>query len=188
MTGNRFIQIFEEIFPGFFQNEGIKSLPEDAVYEEMFLELASCSAEEVNIQIPENVTFGFFKGDRTDLLSAVAKVDEDWIQFFGEHTRVFCAYAGDRLASFCILDDMGTHFAEGREWRVGGPGCVGTVPDCRRQGIGLSMVQQATRILKAEGYDLSFVHYTGVGNWYRKLGYKTELIWDRNGIIDPDER
>ena len=61
--------------------------------------------------------------------------------------------------------------------------CVGTVPEYRRQGIGLKMVQNVTQILKEKGYALGYIHYTGVGHWYAKLGYQTLVKWNSGGII-----
>ncbi|MBR5226313.1 MAG: GNAT family N-acetyltransferase, partial [Clostridia bacterium] len=68
--------------------------------------------------------------------------------------------------------------------RIGAPGCVGTIPAYRRQGIGLKLVQNATAILKQRGYDLSYIHYTGVGHWYARLGYQTILKWNAQGIME----
>ena len=70
---------------------------------------------------------------------------------------------------------------DGRKVRVGGPGCVGTLPAYRRRGIGLKMVEKATQILKERGFDYSYIHYTGVGPWYAKLGYELILQWDKHG-------
>ena len=71
-----------------------------------------------------------------------------------------------------------------RGLKIGGPGCVGTVPEYRRQGIGLRLVQLATGILKDQGYDLSYIHYTAVAPWYAKLGYQTVLKWNGRGFLD----
>jgi len=38
--------------------------------------------------------------------------------------------------------------------------------------------------VKEMGYDYSYIHYTGVANWYAKLGYRTEIIWNKHGIIE----
>ena len=61
--------------------------------------------------------------------------------------------------------------------KVGAPGCVGTVPRFRRKGIGLKMVAMACEELKKQGCDTCFIHYTGVGHWYAKLGFQTFLTW-----------
>ena len=82
------------------------------------------------------------------------------------------------FASFCLLDDFGEY--EGV--KIGAPGCVGTVTEYRRQGIGLRMIQLATAWFKEHGYDLSYIHYTYVGHWYARLGYKTVVKWNCNGM------
>ena len=45
------------------------------------------------------------------------------------------------------------------------------------------MVKDVTKILKDEGYDLSYIHYTYETGWYAKLGYKVVLSWNGKGII-----
>ena len=37
--------------------------------------------------------------------------------------------------------------------------------------------------VEAEGFDLSYIHYTHLEHWYAKLGYRTILRWDRQGIV-----
>ena len=44
------------------------------------------------------------------------------------------------------------------------------------------MIKHVTQILKDEGYDYSYIHYTGVASWYEKLGYKTSIKWNKNGV------
>jgi hypothetical protein len=46
------------------------------------------------------------------------------------------------------------------------------------------MVKHVTQILKDEGYDISFIHYTGVAPWYEKLGYNTIVRWNTDGILE----
>ena len=96
---------------------------------------------------------------------------------------MYCGFFNERIASFCIIEDIGEHLLDGRRIKIGGPGCVGTVPEYRNRGIALVMVQNATQILKEEGYDLSYIHYTGVAPWYQKLGYRTILKWYKHGIL-----
>ena len=140
------------------------------------------SEKDIDIQVPQNITFGFWKGDINDpiLQDAIKSVDTEWVQFFTEKIkdRIYCAFDGDKIASFCIVDSFGNY----KDFKVGGPGCVGTVPEYRKKGIGLKLVQKATEILKTEGYDLSFIHWTKVAGWYQKLGYKLILNWNCKGF------
>ena len=171
--------LFLEMHPGFFERPYIAGLPESKIYEEMALPLARFSPDALSIPVPEGISFGFYQGDRTRLLQAVREVDGPWVALFTPETRVYCAMAGDEIASFCMMENMGVH----QGVSFAGPGCVGTVPAFRRQGIGLKMIQRATSILKDEGYDISYIHYTGVAPWYARLGYETVLHWNKNGFL-----
>lgn len=173
-----YTDIFNHLHPGFFEQPGIAALPADEIFDEQVLDLHNWEAGEP-VDCPACITFGFYKGDLSALHAAVREVDEDWVQWFAKTDRVFCAFEGSRVVSFCVLDDCG----ECGGLRIGGPGCVGTVPAYRKQGIGLRMVQLATAILQAEGFDLSWIHYTHVGHWYARLGYKTVLKWNAKGIV-----
>ena len=177
------IELFQSLHPGFFEQDGIRSMPEEYVFDEMVLPLAEFDARKYEKQFGTNITFGFYDGGLNDLKAAVKEVDEDWPQYFGETTRVYCGRIDGKIASFCTVDDLGLHHAGGQVIKVGGPGCVGTLPEYRDKGIGLTMVKQVTQILKDEGYDYSYVHYTYVADWYKKLGYETVLRWNRNGIL-----
>ena len=172
-------RLFESIQPGFFNKAGIKSLPENLVFSELVLELQKDVLKPAPFGCPESISFGEYHGDIEKLKRAVALVDEDWVQYYHEQSRAFCAFDGDAVVSFCILCDWGRHDGV----RIGGPGCVGTVPEYRKKGIGLEMVRRATDILKEEGFDLSWIHYTHVGPWYERLGYRTVLQWNCRGII-----
>ena len=118
----------------------------------------------------ENVCYVGFQLDNTEV---------GILLFFGEDQRFYCAFDGDNIASFCIVEDMGIHCG----LQVGGPGCVGTLPEYRRKGIGLEMVRRATVSLLDEGYDLFWIHYTSKERWYSKLGYTTVLRWNNKGFI-----
>lgn len=175
----RYEELFRKLHPDFFASKSISSLPPEQVYEEQILDLSTFSVSDVQIECPEQITFGLYAGDMDALHAAVGEVDENWVKYFRAGDRIFCAFDGDRVVSFCLLDDFGCY----ENLRIGGPGCVGTVPGWRRQGIGLQMVQSATAMLKDAGYDLSYIHYTGVGHWYARLGYRTIVQWNANGIL-----
>lgn len=175
-----YADMFSALQPGFFEKEYIRSLPPEHIFDEQVLDLHTFREDAVQVDCPFHITFGMYSGDVKALQEAVALVDEDWVQYFQEGDKVFCAFDGDRVASFCILDDFGEY----QGLRVGAPGCVGTVPAFRKQGIGLKLVQKATAILKEKGYDLSWIHYTHVGHWYARVGYKTVIRWNCRGIVE----
>ena len=172
--------LFDALYPGFFDQPSIRALPQDGSWEEMALSLPGFSGRDLAIPVPDGVSFGIYKGGLQPLRAEVRRVDESWPGYYDGKHRVYCAFDGDRVASFCLLEDMGTY----RGLRVAGPGCVGTLPEYRRRGIGLRMVQNATALLAAEGYDIGYIHYTGVGPWYARLGYRTVLRWNRDGVVD----
>lgn len=176
-----YVSLFQQMHPYFFERAEIKGLPEHNVNEEMVLELKDYVGKEMP-QCPECIQFDYYTGDRATLLQAVGTVEAGWPEFFGESDKVYCAFVDGKIASFCIVENMGTHNLNGRTVKIGGPGCVGTLPECRRKGIGLAMVHKVTEILREQGYDLSYIHWTGVADWYAKLGYKRILQWDKMGL------
>ena len=168
--------LFDSLFPGFFQ--GTKDMPESQIFTELILDLRKEEPKQAGA-CSDAITFGEYHGEIGMLREAVNQVEPDWVQYFGEQTRAFCAFDDEVIVAFCILSDWGMQDG----LRVGGPGCVGTVPAYRRQGIGLEMVRRATNLLQEEGFDLSWIHYTHVDKWYEKLGYRTVLRWNGKGLI-----
>lgn len=182
MNKQECVQLFNRLHPNFFENEFIASLPEEYIFDEMILPLKEFDESVYDKKFGSDVSFGFYDGDLEELKKEVEKVEKSWTPFFGGDDRIFCGYVNGKVASFCLVSDMGTHNINGREIKMGGPGCVGTLPEYRDRGIGLMTVKRATQILKEEGYDYSYIHYTYVAPWYAKLGYKTVIRWNRNGI------
>lgn len=171
---------FNHVFPGFFDRAYIRNLPEENIAEEMIIDLHDFSADDCKLSCPEHITFGMYRGELEPLHAAVREVDETWVEYFKADSRTYCAFDGEKVVSFCLVDSFGEY----KSLKVGGPGCVGTIPSYRRQGIGLKMVQNATVILQKEGYDISHIHYTGVGPWYAHMGYKGILKWNCKGFVD----
>ena len=174
-----YIELFRSICPGFFDRPGIKNLPAEHVFAEMEMPLQNGMPAMPPVPCPEEITFGEYGGDVQPLKEAVSLVDGGWVQYFGEGGRYFCAFDGKRIVAFCALTDFGCY----QNLRIGGPGCVGTVPEYRKRGIGLEMVRRATLILKQDGYDLSWIHYTHIADWYAKLGYRTVVRWNCGGVL-----
>ena len=178
-----YAELFHLLHPGFFQAEGIRALPREHVFTELVMDLRDDPPEGGPLPCPDGITFGAYRGEMAPLLDAVRRVDENWLQYFKEGYRYYCAFAGERIVAFCNLDDMGVF----QGLHIGGPGCVGTVPEYRRQGIGLEMVRLATQTLRQEGFDLSWIHCTHLARWYMKLGYQPVLRWNSEGILPgPD--
>ena len=170
--------LFDEMHPNFFARDYIRAIPREEEFAEMVLALPAFSELEVSVPVPANASFRLWKGDLAPLKEAAARVVPHWADLYDGAHRVLCGYVGEELASFCMLEDFGEHGG----LRIAGPGCVGTLPEHRRKGVGLRMVQLATRMLRDEGYDLSWIHYTGVAPWYARLGYRTVLTWGAEGI------
>ena len=177
-------ELFDCLYPGFFQKEGIRTLPGDWVFTELVMNLYD---DLLNVTTPHclnGITFGEYHEELATLRDAVRQVDEDWVQYFKEGHRFYCAFDGERIVAFCSLSDMGRFHG----LHIGGPGCVGTIPKYRRQGIGLEMVRLATETLRQDGFDLSWIHYTHLAHWYMKLGYQPVLQWNSNGILQNVKR
>ena len=198
MTRQEGILLFHSMHPDFFENENIRNMPDEWICEEMILSLDKFKPCIYDRKLDTNISFGYYQRDKEPSLSgispsprdtseikkAVEKVDQDWPQYFTENQRIYCGYVNGKIASFCIIANLGMHNLNGRKVKVGGPGCVGTLPEYRNRGIGLTMVKNVTQILKDEGYDYSYIHYTGVAPWYEKLGYETSIKWTGKGILN----
>ena len=175
--------LFREMHPGFFEKEQIRSMNEEWTCEEMVLRLDEFDPNAYEKTFDSSVSFGFFRGGLDELHASVEQVVPAWLPLYDEKSRVYCGFVNGKIASFCMIENMGEHLLDGQMLKIGGPGCVGTVPEYRNKGIGLMMVKDVTQILKEEGYDLSYIHYTGVAPWYHKLGYRTVLKWNKHGIL-----
>ena len=182
MNKQDYAALFNALHPRFFERADILALPEGVVYEEMLLPLSGFDPHIYDKKTAPDISFGFYNGDISGLKKCADRVINGWSEFFNRDSRAYCGFVGGSIASFCIVEDMGTHSVNGRSLRVGGPGCVGTLPEYRDRGIGLIMVRNVTQLLKDEGFDYSYIHYTAVAGWYEKLGYKTILKWTGGGF------
>lgn len=143
---------------------------DDGEFSEMILDLDDYKEKTSPMA---DIEFGFFEGDVKDIKAAVALVDEDWVQYYHEGTSAFCGFEGGKIVSFCIVEKEPYCILSPGGKKIGGIGCVGTVPQYRKRGIGLRMVDLATVYLKEEGYDRANISYTPIEKWYGKLGYQT---------------
>ncbi len=177
------ILLLDSIYPNFFERENIRNIPDEWICDEMILSLDEFESYKYDKPLDDDISFGYYEGDIEEIKKAAERVVQHWGQSYNEEQRIYCGYIDGKIASFCLIEDMGVHNINGREVKVGGPGCVGTLPEYRNKGIGLTMVRNVTQILKEEGYDYSYIHFTGVAPWYEKLGYKTSVKWTKHGVI-----
>ena len=134
---------------------------------EMVLDMDKLSCD---IPFPDETEYGIYSGSRTKLLEAVEKIDPDWIEYFRYADTVFAAWYKGQLAGACILGYDDTCLVSGDGFKTGNIGCVGVVPEMRRNGVGLSMVAKAAQLLKEKGCRNAFIHYTHLEKWYGKIG------------------
>lgn len=158
----------------FFENEGYTAHNGCL---EMRMNMSDFDFERLDIPpCPDNVTFGYISEDRkAELLTAVEKVSEEWIQYFTFDSPIFAAEVDGKIVGFCIVDINADTFISTDKNSVGVVGCVGTVPEYRRKGIGLAMAANAVQDAKLKGCDEIFIHYTYLDWWYGRLGFKTFL-------------
>ena len=184
ITHEQYAALFDEIQPGFFEREYVRNLPENEIACEQLLRLQDFDEGIYEKDLEKNVSFGCYEGDTEELRELVKRVVPGWTSFFNENSRIYCGFIDGKVASFCLIENFGEHVINGQLRKVGGPGCVGTLPEYRDRGIGLTMVRNVTKILRDEFYDYSYIHYTFESRWYAKLGYKTIIRWNCKGIVD----
>ena len=187
MDKQAYIVLFHQMHPGFFEQPDIRAIPEDRVFDEMILRLDTFNEHLYEKKLDGNVSFNYYRGDFDTLKEIVASIIPEWIPLYEHNRRVYCGYVGDKIACCCIIENWGTFEIDGQAIRIGGPGCVVTLPPYRNQGIGLTTISKVTQILKEEGYDYSYGHHTFFPHWCEKLGYRTILRWNKNGIINEPE-
>ncbi len=183
MTKTEALALFNHIKPDFFQRDYIRNRPDENIFDEMLLKLSDFDINKYSKQFGSEISFGYYEGDLTELKKEIAKVDEVWPEFFDGSQKIYCGFINGQVASFCMLENFGVFEINGQKAKFAGPGCVGTLPEFRDKGIGLTMVNKATQIIKELGYDYSYIHYTGVPGWYAKIGYETILRWNKNGTV-----
>ena len=186
ITREQYEALFDEMYPDFFENDFVRNIAEDEVVSEQILRLQEFDPNCYEKYFPGNVTFGFYDGDIEKLHRAVASVVDHWPQFFNQNSRVYCGFVDGKIASFCLIEDLGERDINGIHCRIGGLACVGTLAEYRERGIGLTMVRNVTEILWEEFYDYSYIHYTEEPQWYGLIGYKTVLQWNRKGFKNAE--
>lgn len=168
-VSSRFIIGADSLTWEFFASNGFRSV---GSCDELLMRLGDYKYDPQHYHGHEQARYGWYSGDYATLAAAVASVEEDWVQYFDNIEKVYVGMVGDEIASFCLVDLDSQNYLSGINGRIGMPGCVGTVMKYRNRGIALEMIAQVTQYLKDSGMDTSFIYYTGVADWYKKIGYQ----------------
>ena len=169
-VSSKFLIGADKAAAGFFEKHGFYAV---GGCDEMLLKLDSFTFDESRFRGHICADFGRYDGDMETITKAVAKVDESWVQYFDAESNIYVATVEGEIASFCLVETDVSNYLTDAYGRVGMPGCVGTVPEFRNRGIAIEMIARATQYLKESGMDISFIFFTGVADWYKKLGYET---------------
>ena len=153
----------------FFQKRGYTS---DFVSVNMTLKMGDYCPERLTIPPCGNVTFRLAeKSEQAAVCEAVSKVAEDWVCYFkdsGEDCLV--AEKNGVICGFQLLSADGGLFKRPHE-KLGSIGCVGVIPEARKQGIGLQMVMAGANLLKNKGCTGIELRYVELVDWYGRLGF-----------------
>ncbi|MBP3922119.1 MAG: GNAT family N-acetyltransferase [Ruminiclostridium sp.] len=160
----------------FFRKRGYK---ESHITYNMDIDTADFEYAHLNIPKPSNIEYRFAEeSDKEELLKAVELVVPDWVDMYREcDDEILLAICDGRIAGFEMLNEYGGVFTKNAE-KHGCIGCVGTVPEFRKRGIGLDMTARSVQILKDRGCDKVQLLYLVLDKWYGKLGfYITSTQW-----------
>lgn len=160
----------------FFRKRGYK---ESHITYNMDIDTTDFEYAHLNIPKPQNIEYRFAEeSDKEELLKAVELVVPDWVDMYREcDDEILLAICDGKIAGFEMLNEYGGVFTKNAE-KHGCIGCVGTVPEFRKRGIGLDMTARSVQILKDRGCDKVQLLYLVLDKWYGKLGfYITSTQW-----------
>ena len=169
-VSSKFLIGADKTTAAFFEKKGFSTV---GGCDEMLMKLDLFSFDENKFRGHLCAEFGWYNGDMETIIKAVAEVEEGWIKFFDAGRHIYVATVESEIACFCLVDIDVNNYLSDAYGRVGMPGCVGTVPKFRNRGIAIEMIAKVTQYLKDIGMDISFIYFTGVAEWYKKLGYET---------------
>ena len=74
MNKQDLITLMDRMYPGFFQQENIRNLPEETVYDEMLLPLADFQPCIYDKSLDISISFGYYDGDIDKLKCFLLKI------------------------------------------------------------------------------------------------------------------
>ncbi|WP_026691308.1 GNAT family N-acetyltransferase [Alteribacter aurantiacus] len=144
---------------------------------------------------PSDATFSILKEEeKDDLLSFLhrsfpGRWEYEAIRYFekgGDGSAFVVIKKDDRIIGFCRVNDPESPFiAQNVYWaplfdgRLGGIGPLGVDRHYRKYGYGLAIVKEAVRVLRERNVDRIVIDWTGLTEFYGKLGYTTWKRYDQ---------
>ena len=171
-----YAKVFNEVYPNFFEKKDIRSLSEDHIFYELVFDLTDgdrllkYDKPKINVELR--------MCDAHKIKDAVALVNENWVKYFKRGTKACCLYCNNRLVSFCLIETKevnGSH--------IGFIGCLGTLPDYRNNGCASYLISYITATMYSAEYDLVWIHYTYLDEWFSDIGFETVLEWNCRGLL-----
>lgn len=160
----------------FFIKHGYKHSWGDTPCLDLIMDLSDA---EISLENKNNVVYRVANSDDLeDLKQEVAKVDNDWVQYYSEiHDRIIVAEKDKKIAGFVILEDKNVFTPAFSGKKVSGFGAIGVVPEYRKLHIGFNLVKFCNLELKRRGFDISYAAYTYLEGFYKSLGFKPYVYY-----------
>lgn len=111
--------------------------------------------------------------ERLHFLSWAAYFENEMDQ--GRYSNILLAQGADDtiLGTLLLGHDPSLSWDSMRDKRVGTLNTLGVSPTRQGQGIGLALTSRAMEILRMRGCSHCLIQWTGLGEWYGKLGAET---------------
>lgn len=77
MTKQESMRLFHEMNPDFFERESIRNMSDKLIYDEMALSLSKFEPYKYNKKLDENISFGYYQGDISEMKKAVERVNRE---------------------------------------------------------------------------------------------------------------
>lgn len=113
-----------------------------------------------------------------DIFDAVEKTEPRWVDFYRNYAghTVITAHRNGVTAGFMMLDTDARTIITEDGYRTGLIGYLGIVPEERKRGTGISMLNFGIEYMKKAGCTEIFINYTSENQWYAKSGFE-EYLW-----------
>ena len=112
--------------------------------------------------------------EQTNFPAWASFVDNEFAESGDQNILVAQATNGAVVGTILMRVGATNHWAGEAGTQVGSLNILGIAPGCQRQGIGLALTARAMEILRDRGCSRCYIQWTGLKEWYGKLGAK---VW-----------